>query len=251
MRLLFGALERPCWAVSMRPATNWVSGPNWPVRRRQPLGVYPQSPGRAGDGLKWDFYIILVYNGLMSFLSSGTTVAIDRTIRDQPKLVPTAKPKNNNYMKTLRYLMLTAVTAVVLCSPRAVLAQTTTTTPPPTPPVVVPNDDKDLHRDLRGAPAAIKDLILGFDLTRDSYLKVQADLLAKLKAATTPEEREKIREQLQDNRQAFLDSLKAFRLTLKDDLTALKGKISHEEFLRIVDAAHDAATEGGPFHHKP
>lgn len=147
--------------------------------------------------------------------------------------------------------MLTAVTIVGLYSPRAVLAQTATpptTTPPP--PVVVPHDDKDLYRDLRGAPDAIKDLIVGFDQTRDKYLAEQAVLLAKLKAATTPEERQKIREQLQDNRQAFLDALKDFRHTLKDDLKALKGKISHEEFLRIVDAAHDAATEGGLNHHK-
>jgi hypothetical protein len=55
---------------------------------------------------------------------------------------------------------------------------------------------------------------------------------------------------LQDNRQAFLDALKDFRSQLKDDLTALKGKISHAEFLRIIDAAHDAATEGGLNHHK-
>jgi hypothetical protein len=89
-----------------------------------------------------------------------------------------------------------------------------------------------------------------FAVTRDKFLAQQDLLLLKLSNATTPEEREKIREQLQDNRQAFLDSLKDFRTQLKDDLEALKGKISHEEFLRIIDAAHDAVTEGGIGHHK-
>jgi hypothetical protein len=151
-------------------------------------------------------------------------------------------------MKIIRYLILAGISLASLCGPRTVFAQTPA--PATTPPVVVPGDDKDLYRDLRGAPDGIKDLIVGFDKTRDAYLAQQAILLAKLKNATTPEEREKIREQLQDNRQAFLDSLKDFRSQLKDDLAALKGKISHEEFLRIIDAAHDAATEGGAGHHK-
>ena len=78
-----------------------------------------------------------------------------------------------------------------------------------------------------------------------------AVLLAKLNNPnTTPAEAAAIREQLQDNRQAFLDLLKSFRTKLEDDLTALKGKISHEEFLRIINAAHEAATEGGFDHHK-
>ena len=149
-------------------------------------------------------------------------------------------------MKTFRYLILTGMTVASLCGPRTVWAQATATPPV----VVVPHDDIDLYRDLRGAPKDIQILIIGFDKTRDKYLAEQALLLIKLKNATTPEEREKIREQLQDNRQAFLAALKDFRSQLKDDLMALKGKISHEEFLRIIDAAHDAAREGGIGHHK-
>jgi hypothetical protein len=149
-------------------------------------------------------------------------------------------------MKTIRSLLLMGIAAVALCGASAVWAQTTSN-PPVT---VVPNGDKDLYQDLRGAPPAIKTLIVGFDQTRDKYLKAQDLLLQKLKNATTVAEREKIREQLQDNRQAFLDALKAFREQLQDDLKALKGKVSHEEFLRIVDAAHDAATEGGLSHHR-
>jgi hypothetical protein len=143
-------------------------------------------------------------------------------------------------MKTLRYLIMTAITVVGLYGPVSAMAQTAT------PPVTsVPHDG-----DLGGIPANLKTLITSFDATRDTYIAAQAVLLAKLKGATTPEEREKIREQLQDNRQAFLEALKDFRTTLKDDLTALKGKISHEEFLRIIDAAYDVAAEGGANHHK-
>lgn len=154
-------------------------------------------------------------------------------------------------MKRIRCLILAALSLASLCGPRTVWADTTAPTAPTTPPAtIVPHDDKDLQRDLRGVPDNIKTLIVSFDQTRDKYLAEQAVLLAKLKNATTAADREAIRQQLQDNRQAFLSALKDFRTQLKDDLTALKGKISHAEFLRIVDAAHDAATEGGLKHHK-
>ena len=149
-------------------------------------------------------------------------------------------------MKTIHMFILTGITLAGLCRPFNAVAQSS-----PTPPVVVvPHDDKDLYQDLKGAPPEVRSLIISFDKTRDTYLAKQGLLLIKLKNATTAEEREKIREQLQDNRQAFLDSLKDFRAQLKDELAALKGKISHAEFLRIIDAAHDAATEGGIGHHK-
>lgn len=126
---------------------------------------------------------------------------------------------------------------------RSLLAQDTTpTTPPTTPPVVVDKGDIDLLRDLKGAPPEIKNLILNFDTVRDHYLAEQKALLLRLKSATA-EQREKIREQLQDNREAFLAELKTFRQELRRDLQDLKDKISHKEFLRIIDAAHDAATD--------
>jgi hypothetical protein len=162
----------------------------------------------------------------------------------QPMLAP-KKAKFNN-MKTIRYLILAGITVASLCGPRTVWAQAGSTPPV----VVVPDNDRDLYQDLRGAPKDIQVLIISFDQTRDKYLAEQDLLLIKLKNATTAEEREKIREQLQDNRQAFLEALTDFREQLKDELVALKGKISHAEFLRIIDAAHDAATEGGIGHHK-
>src|SRR5260221_24664 len=120
-------------------------------------------------------------------------------------------------MKSIRYLILAGITVASLYSPRVVLADGTGAPPV----VVVPHGDRDLFRDLRGAPEEIKALIIGFDKTREKYLAEQRLLLIKLKNATTPEERERIREQLQQNRQAFLEALKDFRAELKEDLAAL------------------------------
>ncbi len=93
-------------------------------------------------------------------------------------------------------------------------------------------------------------MIRNFDATRDSFLAAQNLLQIKLRNATTATERQQIRAELQANREAFLAALRAFRQQLKTELAALKGKISHEEFLRIIDAAHNAAAEGGLNHHR-
>ena len=147
-------------------------------------------------------------------------------------------------MKKFLVLVMVGASAVSLLSPRVVMAQ------PTTAPTVVPQDrdDKDLLRDLKGVPANVKTLILNFDQQRDQYLRQQRLLLIKLRHATTPEQREEIREQLQANRQEFLADLKAFRQDLRADLQKLKGEISHQEFLRIIDAARDASHEGGHRH---
>jgi hypothetical protein len=149
-------------------------------------------------------------------------------------------------MKTIRSLFLAVITLAGLSVPLNLQAQTS---PTPTPAVTVaPNGDS--GQDLKGLPPAVQALLVNFDLTRDQFLVKQDLLLIKLKDATTDAEREAIRVKLQANRDAFLLSIQAFREALKDELAALKGKISHKEFLRIIDAAHDALTEGGLGHHK-
>jgi hypothetical protein len=141
-------------------------------------------------------------------------------------------------MKKIRSIILAGLALAVIFGASAGLAQST---PPVTP---AP------HNGTAGLPADIKALITSFDATRDAYLASQGALLTKLSAATTAAEREAIRDQLQANRTAFLTELKAFRSDLKTDIAALKGKITHAELLRIIDAAYRAATEGGPNHHK-
>jgi hypothetical protein len=143
-------------------------------------------------------------------------------------------------MKVVRYLLTIGAAAASLFCPRALADDPTTT-----PPTVVPadRDDRDLLRDLKGAPANVKTLILNFDQTADKYLAQQRQLLLKLKNATTTDQRQAIRDQLQQNRQAFLAELKTFRQQLRDDLQALKGKITHPELKRILDAAKDAGPD--------
>jgi hypothetical protein len=142
-------------------------------------------------------------------------------------------------MKVIRNLILTGVTCAALAGAGAVFAQSTppVTTAPPT--------------GTAGLPAEIVTLITSFDTTRDAYLAQQAALLGQLKNATTAAEREAIRDALQANRTAFLAELKTFRTQLVDDIKALKLKISHAEFLRLLDAAYDLGNRnGGPGQHK-
>ncbi|MGO8925779.1 MAG: hypothetical protein ACLQU3_02620 [Limisphaerales bacterium] len=138
-------------------------------------------------------------------------------------------------MKMFRVLLTVGAAAVSLFCPRTMFAGTAAT--------VVPQDRNDaaLLRDLKGAPANVKTLILSFDQVADKYLQQQRVLLAQLKTATTAAERVAIRAQLQANRQAFLDELKTFRQELRADLQTLKGEITHSEVLRILEAAQDAA----------
>jgi len=147
-------------------------------------------------------------------------------------------------MKTFRMLIMVGATAASLISPRALMADGTT------PPTVVPQDrdDRDLLRDLQGVPDNIKTLILNFDAQRDQYLMQQRLLLIKLKHATTPAEREAIRDRLQANRAEFLADLKDFRQDLKADIKADAKNITLSELRRILDAAKDAAREGSHRH---
>ena len=157
-----------------------------------------------------------------------------------------------NDMKLFRILLTLGAAVANLVCPRAVLAAdpTVPVASTTTPTMVVPQgrDDGDLQRDLRGVPDSVKNLILTFDQTRDKFLEQQRLMLIKLQHATTPDEQEQLRTQLQANRQEFLAELKSFREELRTDLQALKGKISHGEFGRIIDAAHDASTGGGHRH---
>ena len=140
-------------------------------------------------------------------------------------------------MKILRTLLVASAVSACLLGSHSLRADGVT--PPPV--VVPPTDaDRDLNRDLKNAPAAVKTLILSFDVTRDDFLARQRGLLAQLKGAT-PDERAAIREKLEANRAAFLAALKNFRTDLRKDLKDLKGKIGHAEFRRIIDAAKDAS----------
>jgi hypothetical protein len=154
-------------------------------------------------------------------------------------------------MKAARYLILAAICVVGFSiSPSAEAQASTSPSASATASTPISVAPLTASQTTAAVPKEIQSLIFTFNQTRDQYLSQQAVLMAQLKNATTGAEREQIRLQVQANRQSFLDALKAFREQLKEELAALKGKISHEEFLRIIDAAHNAQTEGGIGHHK-
>lgn len=151
-------------------------------------------------------------------------------------------------MKSVRILLTLAAAVANLLCPRSALADDTTAAAPPT---VVPQDhdeDQGLNQSLRGIPDNVKKLITTFDQTRNRFLQQQRLLQIKLHQATTPDEQAQVRQLLQANRQEFIVELKGFREELRTDLEAMKGKISHAEFGRIIDAAHSASTDGGHRH---
>src|SRR5262245_21024433 len=121
-------------------------------------------------------------------------------------------------MNPFRLMLILTAAAATVVTPLSMSAADTTV-----PPTVVPQDrdDRHLQRDLRGVPDNIKTLITTFDQTRDKYLNQQQLLLVKLHRASTAEEREQVRQQIQANRQDFLAELKGFREDLRNDLQAL------------------------------
>jgi hypothetical protein len=180
--------------------------------------------------------------GALRSMTGGTICAI--MIQKEP-VEPGSNNKGHEIMKAVRRLILTVMAVASFCASHSAWGQATAT-PHPLPPVVAPPATTDLS----GVPKGLKIMITRFDLTRDKFLAAQNLLDIQLKNATTPVERQQIREQLQQNRQAFLTTLRDLRQQLKTELAALKGKISHEEFLRIIDAAHNASLEGGLNHHR-
>jgi len=110
-----------------------------------------------------------------------------------------------------------------------------TNTPPP---VVIDKDKDNIPAELK----EIKALRTAFEAKRDAYLAAQKALIQKLKGATE-EQREKIREQLQDNRQAFLAELREFREDIRHELDEIKQI--------IINHDKDPLLNAGPTPHNP
>ncbi|HXC98094.1 MAG TPA: hypothetical protein VN048_02050 [Verrucomicrobiae bacterium] len=137
-------------------------------------------------------------------------------------------------MKALKTLMAAGALGMMLMG-NAAMAQSTNTPPPV---VVPPNPGKILDE--------LKALVKKFEAERDAYLTEQKALLAELKNATTEAQRIAIRQDLEDNRDDFLQDLRKFRMELREIISQLKGKINNAELDRIIEAAK-AAADG---HHK-
>lgn len=149
--------------------------------------------------------------------------------------------ERDRIMKNLKALLLIGVAGAFVFSPVRVRADGTNV-PPATLPAVVGDKNSNNNQ----LPAEVTTLLKAFESKRDAYQATQKDLLAKLKNATTPSQREAIRAQLQDNRQAFLAEVRDFREELRQEIRDLKAKINNDELRRLID---QGAGSGDGRHH--
>jgi len=91
----------------------------------------------------------------------------------------------------------------------------------------------------------VKTLIKAFEAKRDKFVAEEKALTARLKTVSG-EQREFIRDRIQDNRQAFLADVRLLRQELREELNDLKGKVRNDELKRLIDAAKDV---GDGHHH--
>jgi hypothetical protein len=143
-------------------------------------------------------------------------------------------------MKTLKALLLIGVVGAFVLRPAMVRADGTNTLPVTLPAVV---GEKNPNNQL---PDEVKTLLKAFEVKRDAYQATQKDLLAQLKNAATPDQRDAIRAQLQDNRQTFLADVRDFREELRQEIRELKSKINNDELKRLIGSG----TSTGDGRHK-
>lgn len=136
-------------------------------------------------------------------------------------------------MKTFKYLTLAGAISTALAS-GAVRADTS-----PSTPVIVDKNGENIPAELQELKALVKTL----EAKRDAFQKEQQELRERLKNAT-PEEREAIREQLQDNRAGFLADLREFREEFREEAREIKNIIHNGELQRVIDAAKDQGKSG-------
>jgi hypothetical protein len=137
-------------------------------------------------------------------------------------------------MRIAKTVIIAALLSAALMGNSA-LAQTNTSTTSAgssgstTPPVVVAGKGK------VAIPTDLQGLVKKFEAERSAYLDLQKALEAKLKNASTPEERAAVRQTLQENRDVFLSDLKEFRQDLKQELVELKNKLNNTELDRLIE----------------
>ena len=142
----------------------------------------------------------------------------------------------------MRLLKTMVVTSVLGLSIMGAVAWADDKTPDPTSPPTTstPPEKQEKQKPSHARPFLpddVKALVDKVKTDREAFAKEQAALLKTLKGATQ-EQRDKIREQLQDNRQMFLDSQRALREQIKDKLEALR-KEFRDNRDKILDEVKD------------
>jgi hypothetical protein len=90
-------------------------------------------------------------------------------------------------------------------------------------------------------PTEIKDRLRRFELARDRYVKEEQDLIKRLRGAATDEERERIRAQLDKQRQALLDRAKTIREDVSKRLEDIRGRL--RPMSEVLDDARQNARD--------
>ena len=88
---------------------------------------------------------------------------------------------------------------------------------------------------------AVKLRLQRFELSRDSYLREQAQLRKRLDGAATEAERERVRALIKDQREAWLRRMRELRAQSKDRVLELRRQLPSKG--EVLDAARENARE--------
>src|ERR1041385_4820706 len=99
-------------------------------------------------------------------------------------------------------------------------------------------------------PPELRSRLRSFESLREIYLARQEELLKKWRGATSDQDRERLRSQLQALRDEWLDSARAFREETRVRLEELKGELS-PKYREALDAAKQNAQDAAKAARKP
>ncbi len=90
-------------------------------------------------------------------------------------------------------------------------------------------------------PVEIKERIRRFELARDRYVKEEQALLKRLRGAATDEERERVRAQIEKQRQALLERAKNLREDVHKRIEDIRGRL--RPMSEVLDDARQNARD--------
>jgi hypothetical protein len=95
--------------------------------------------------------------------------------------------------------------------------------------------------DRQNLTPAVKERVQRFELSRDAYLREEAQMKKRLSGAATEAERERVRAMIKDKREAWLRRMRELRAQSKDRIAELRRQMPPKE--EVLDAARENARE--------
>ena len=99
-------------------------------------------------------------------------------------------------------------------------------------------------------PPELKQRLRSFESLRETYLARQQDLVKRFRGATTDQDRERLRSQLQTLRDEWLDKARAFKEETRTRLEEMKGELS-PKYREALDEARQRALDAAAEHKRP